>query len=226
MTERTPEAARRLAIARRLREMELPDQRAVGHDGSAPDHDGFMLMCGKLAEAFGVHFAPYEWTLEELREAIARTLEAGEVCAMGVAEHAVMLCAAEGAPVSRTTLERMLYALQALYCRSHGGALLFDDEFTARYDGPSIPAVRARYGGLFGRRIDPSRPEVPELPYDDGQFVVDGIRRLRELSPADLAWIACGDGTPWQAVHAALGEGAVIPNDLVIAHATQGERRK
>lgn len=81
MTTRTQATMRRLAIARRLRGMELPDQRAVGHDGSAPDYDGYMLMCGRLAEAFGVRFAPYEWTLEELRDAIVVTLEAGEVTA-------------------------------------------------------------------------------------------------------------------------------------------------
>ena len=223
MTTRTPETKRRLTIARQLRAMKLPEQHAYGRCGETADLDynGYMLMCGQLAEAFGVHFAPYEWTLEELRDAIVGTLEAGEVTALNVAEHIVALCATEGVPVSRITLERMLYALQMLYCRSHGGALLFDDEFAARYDGPSVPAVRKRYNNYLGGPIDPVKPLVPELPYDDEKFMLDGIRKLRTLPPIDLAWIACGDNTPWRAVYDERAEGVAIPNDLIISHALQ-----
>lgn len=224
MTTRTQATMRRLAIARRLREMKIPDQRVIGHNDSAPDYDGYLLMCGKLAEAFGVHFAPYEYTFAELRDAIAGVLEAGEVTALNVADHIVNLCAAECVPVNRITLERMLYALQMLYCRSHGGRRLFEDEFVTRYDGPSVPAVRKRYNDSFGKPIDPVRPIVPELPYDDEQFVVDGIRKLRTLPPVDLAWIACGDNTPWRAVYDERAEGTPIPYDLVISHAMQSNR--
>lgn len=223
MTTRTLEATSRLAVARQLRAMKLPEQHAYGRCGETADLDynGYMLMLGGLAEAFGVHFAPYEWTFEELRDAIAGTLEAGEVTALNVADHIVNLCAIEGIPVNRITLERILYALQMLYCQSHNGELLFEDEFVARYDGPSVPVVRKRYNDNFGKPIDPVNPIVPELAYDDKQFVVDGIRKLRTLSPIDLAWIACGDNTPWRAVYDGRAEGAPIPYELVISHAMQ-----
>lgn len=54
-----------------------------------------------------------------------------ECDAMSLAKYTVTKCEKDNQPISNLQLQKMMYFLQSVYCRSTGGDLLFADQFEA-----------------------------------------------------------------------------------------------
>lgn len=137
--------------------------------------------------------------------------------AQDLAHYVVGKCYKDNKPVSNLQLQKILYFLQVVYCKSrHGEELLFKDEFEAWPYGPVLPDVYnefSEYGGrVIEKRFDGSLSNVtPDLK----RFIDEGIEVLREKSPWDLVSMSHVKGSPWERIYQS-GRRRVIPTSYII----------
>ena len=144
------------------------------------------------------------------------------VCkAVDLAHYIVDKCTRDDEPVSNLQLQKMMYFLQSVYCKTHGGDLLFDDEFQAWPYGPVLPELYREYSIYGGSSILERRDDIPHgfLRSHKG-WVDEGIKFLRSQSPWDLVNIAHAPGSPWSRVwDGGSGYKDTIPNEMIIESA-------
>lgn len=149
------------------------------------------------------------------------------VCnARDLAHYIVDKCTRDDEPVSNLQLQKMMYLIQYIYCRSNG-FLMFDDEFEAWPYGPVLPIIYDEYSRYGGRPITLRYRDISNRPFGAlTKWLDDGIETLRAKSPWDLVRITHADGSPWDKVWKD-GDGYkdTIPNELILRDADGRGRR-
>lgn len=141
--------------------------------------------------------------------------------AMDLAHYVVDKCSRDNHAVSNLQLQKMLYFLQYIYCRSTGGHLIFRERFEAWPYGPVLRDVYREYAGYGGRPIDLKYDDVVSPPTNIKAFVDTGIEILREKAPWDLVRVSHAPGSPWDEVYDnRRGFTHTIPNSLIVEAAT------
>ena len=147
----------------------------------------------------------------------------GKCNAMSLACYVVSKCENDGVPISNLQLQKIMYFLQSVYCRSTDGNLLFDDCFEAWPYGPVLPRVYKRFSKYGGRLIHETFDAWECSPLWAKKFVDEGIEVLRRKSPWDLVRTSHAPGSPWAQVwKEGAGFKQRIPNELIIQAATKG----
>lgn len=145
--------------------------------------------------------------------------------ARSLAHYVVEKCYRDGHPVSNLQLQKILYFLQVVFCRSRGGKeLLFPAEFQAWPYGPVLPEIYKEFSKYGGRAIEKKYGEGnPSNDPEIMRFIDDGIDILSKKSPWDLVNLSHMNGTPWDQIYnAPNGYKSVIPNELLVAAACKG----
>ncbi|WP_161555467.1 Panacea domain-containing protein [Paraeggerthella hongkongensis] len=140
------------------------------------------------------------------------------VCtASQLAHYVVDKCTKDGKPVSNLQLQKILYFLQAVYCKKTN-SLLFKEEFEAWPYGPVMVGVYREYSSYGGCSIYRRHSDADMLDFGNlKSFIDDGIDFLREKYPWDLVKIAHAENSPWDRVYrGGSGYKEVIPNDFII----------
>ncbi|MBR3318548.1 MAG: DUF4065 domain-containing protein [Atopobiaceae bacterium] len=141
--------------------------------------------------------------------------------AMDLAHYVVDKCSRDNKPVSNLQLQKILYFLQYIYCRTSNGHLIFRETFEAWPYGPVLRKAYREYSGYGGRPINKTYDDVTLPPSNIKDFVDAGIEMLREKAPWDLVKISHAPGSPWDAVYDnRRGFARTIPNELVVKAAT------
>lgn len=151
---------------------------------------------------------------------------AGCLCtAADLSRYVVGKCALDEEPVSNLQLQKILYFLQLVYCRTTGGKLLFNDQFEAWPYGPVIRSVYVDFSVYGGDAIEGYHGfEIPGIPDGVKLFIDAGIKKLRALSPWDLVRTSHAPGSPWAQVYRdGAGYKHTIPNSLIVDAAMKGE---
>lgn len=148
------------------------------------------------------------------------------VSAESLAHYVVDRCNSAGHPVSNLQLQKILYFLQLVYCRTQGGrALLFPEPFQAWPYGPVLPDIYHEYSEYGGRAIEKSYANGISFGSNDGvvAFINEGVDLLSKKSPWDLVRISHAQGSPWHQVYRdGVGYKAEIDNALIVEAARAG----
>ena len=147
------------------------------------------------------------------------------VKAVDLAKYVVQKCTTEKRPVSNLQLQKIMYFLQAVYCKWSNGDLLFEDSFEAWPYGPVLPEVYRLYSANGSGVICKSYGVKNPFCGNEGtmRFVDDGIMFLRRKSPWDLVRISHAPGSPWSRVWCnGAGYKCRIPNDYIVESAKKG----
>lgn len=144
--------------------------------------------------------------------------------AQSLAHYVVDRCNSASHPVSNLQLQKILYFLQLVYCRTQNGeALLFSETFQAWPYGPVIPSVYYEYSQYGGRAIEKSYADELVCDSDTLTFLNEGIDALSKKSPWDLVSISHVQGSPWHQVYRdGAGYKAEIDNALIVKAACVG----
>lgn len=146
-----------------------------------------------------------------------------ECNAMPLAQYTVTKCEAEAEPISNLQLQKIMYFLQSVYCRSMHGKLLFPEEFEAWPYGPVLPEVYEQFSNYGGRLIHERFENPVILSIGTKTFIDEGIEVLRTKSPWDLVRTSHAPGSPWDQIwKGGLGFKETIPNELIISAAITG----
>ena len=146
-----------------------------------------------------------------------------ECDALSLAKYTVTKCESENEPISNLQLQKIMYFLQSVYCRSTNGNLLFPDEFEAWPYGPVLPSVYEQFSNYGGRLIHEEFDHALLLTAGTKTFVDEGITALRKKSPWDLVKTSHAPGSPWDQIwKGGIGFKETIPNDLIIKAAVTG----
>ncbi len=135
-----------------------------------------------------------------------------------LARYIVNKCFIENHPVSNLQLQKILFFLQTIFCKSKNGLeLLFLDEFEAWPYGPVLPNVYQEFSEYGGIPIE--RKFITDLRFDEetSNFIDEGINILSEKSPWDLVRLSHAKESPWARVFKN-GEGykQTIPNKFIV----------
>lgn len=146
-----------------------------------------------------------------------------ECNALPLAQYTVTKCEAEGEPISNLQLQKIMYFLQSVYCRSTHGNLLFPDEFYAWPYGPVLPNVYEKFSNYGGRLIHDKFDQPLLMSTGTKTFIDEGIEILRKKSPWDLVRTSHAPNSPWDQIwRGGIGFKEKIPNKLIIDAATTG----
>ena len=148
-----------------------------------------------------------------------------ECNALPLAQYTVTKCEVEGEPISNLQLQKIMYFLQSVYCRSTHGKLLFPEEFEAWPYGPVLPDVYEQFSNYGGRLIHEHYQVSLNLSPWVKRFIDEGIEVLRKKSPWDLVKTSHAPGSPWEHIWSnGSGFKETIPNELIIKEAMTGLR--
>lgn len=146
-----------------------------------------------------------------------------ECTAMSLSQYVVTKCESDTKPISNLQLQKIMYFLQSVYCRSTKGKLLFSDQFEAWPYGPVLPKVYEEFSSYGGRLIHKKIDTAISFSPGVQTFIDDGIEVLREQSPWDLVKTSHAPGSPWSQIwNGGIGFKQPIPNELIIQAATMG----
>lgn len=143
--------------------------------------------------------------------------------AMDLAHYIVDKSTRDDRPVSNLHLQKMMYFIQYVHCKTFGDLLFDDEEFEAWQYGPVLPKVYDEYSGYGGRSITELYDGVDRSLFGGlADWVDSGIDVLRKRSPWDLVSVAHAKGTPWYKVwDGGWGRRATIPNQMILDYARE-----
>lgn len=134
--------------------------------------------------------------------------------AANIASYVIDKCVRDGEPVSNLQLQKILFFVQERFCEV-AGEPLFDDDFEAWMYGPVVPAIYKTYSIWGGSKIDWKFDIDFTLPEFITNVIDPVIEEKRSIAPWRLVDQTHTEDSAWYKVHNSLGDGAVIPKQMI-----------
>lgn len=131
-----------------------------------------------------------------------------------LAKYVVMKFDDADRPIDETFLNDILYAFQLCHIR-HSGNLLFQDEFYASEDGPTVVRLDRGYNSVLIHSV------VNNSPVRD--IVVSWVESVQREDPRRLHRIATNEFSPWRKSYVE-GKSVRMGNDLLFDYALADKR--